>query len=81
MTKLEELVMLMESFPSAFAQPNNGFMPEDILAVAAEIREKTGMGPKPETPPPPGMGAMPPSEWQYHGDCNGCGSPILMPKR
>lgn len=78
MTQLEQFLSLMESFPSAFAQPNNGFMPKDILAVAAEIRLKTGI-PKPETPPMPPEGWEPP-EMEYRGDCNGCGAPIFMPK-
>lgn len=79
MTKLEEFIMLMETFPTAFAMPENRLMPADILLLATEIREKTGMEPKPETPPMPGMGAMRPEGWQYHGNCNGCGAPIFMP--
>lgn len=74
MSKLEDFLSLLESFPSAFAQPNNGFMPQDIMAMAAEIRQKANM-PRPETPEPP-LGAMPP-EWRYEGNCNGCGAPIV----
>lgn len=73
MTKLEDFLSLMECFPSAIAQPNNGFMPMDIVAMAAEIRKLANL-PKPDMP------GLPPTEWQYHGDCNGCGGPIFMRK-
>lgn len=80
MNKLELFVQLMESFPTSIAQPDQGFMPEDIMALAAEIRDKAGM-PRPETPETPGMGAISPDalDYKYTGHCNGCGAPIFLP--
>lgn len=65
MTKFDEILDLMESFPSTFAQPELSISPQHILDFAAELREKAGLGTKPELPPMPGTGALPPPGWVH----------------